>query len=95
MVTYALPELLRINGDFLPIEGLQRPDADLVLKLIGKNHVRYRNRVDDLIYDAHRLLLTDEQGSDTRYYTSDSTVSMVGCAQQVGQVSIVLNIELT
>ncbi|KAF2277918.1 uncharacterized protein EI97DRAFT_415680 [Westerdykella ornata] len=61
---------------------LQRPDADVALKLVMKNKVMYYKPVDDPLFLAHREKKSlYSQGWQTRYL-SDFPGSVVGCALQ-------------
>lgn len=63
---------------------LQRNDADVTLKLVARNAVRYLNPVNDPMFSAHRGRTTQNtNGENKTTYWADFPGSVVGCARQV------------
>ena len=66
------------------IPELQRKDADVGLKLVSKNRVRYAQPVNDQMFSAHQNFTLDfTNGSNMTAYISDFPGTAVGCAMQV------------
>lgn len=69
-----------IDGQFLPIQEMNRSDADTTLMFLAGNNVRNTNPVDDPIFSAHRVGDVPYHGN---VYYSDYVTSVVGCIEQV------------
>jgi hypothetical protein len=70
-------------SDFRVIPELDRKDADVSLKLVTKNSLKYLRPVDDPLFSAHRAQNVTMQGGGMIQYLSDFPGSIIGCVQQV------------
>ncbi|KAF2004127.1 hypothetical protein P154DRAFT_485871 [Amniculicola lignicola CBS 123094] len=62
---------------------MQREDADVVLRMIAKNYMVYRETNEDPVFSAHKSYnLTLNFGATVERYYSDYPASVIACAQQ-------------
>jgi hypothetical protein len=66
------------------VPELRSDDADMILLMVTKNLIRYRNPVNDPFFAAHRPFLSESALSGEKpTYLSDWPNSCMGCRQQV------------
>ncbi|KAF2110744.1 hypothetical protein BDV96DRAFT_650847 [Lophiotrema nucula] len=88
-MTYTTSQATRLinpNVDqyFEPLPEMRREDADITVRAVGKNAIRYREPVDDLLFAAHQVvpLYLISDNSTFTYYQSDTHSSMIGIMEQ-------------
>jgi hypothetical protein len=68
----------------VPLDGLRRDDADVVLKFLAST-VEYNHPVDDPWLSAHKKVNYYEasNGKNVTHYAADSPITSMGCSVQV------------
>lgn len=70
------------EGGWVPVDALNRTDADISLLFISSNSIRYTAPCGDPIFSAHYEDNVTSSGVFLEWWTSDIAVSTVGCAEQ-------------
>lgn len=70
------------EGGWIPIDALNRTDADISLLFVSSNSIRYMEPCGDPMFAAHYEHNISGNGVSVEWWTADIAVSSVGCAEQ-------------
>lgn len=69
-------------SSFQAIPELQVPSADIGIRLIRTNVIRFAGPNDDPMFSAHKeVAMTSRAGYNETYYMSDAPATMLGCTE--------------
>lgn len=80
--------------DFIPLPELHYADADIALKMVSSNLIRYPSQVDDPLFSAHKRAWSwDQDSNNLTEYVADFPGQVVGCTLQVRHVGVTVLID--
>lgn len=74
-----------IESHFTPLPEMMHDSADVILRIVNKNSVYYKEQVNDILFSAHRASVMWEvaTASNRTWYMSDIPSTTIGCIEQV------------